>query len=101
MSSREVFLARVRDARGDGPAPPPARTYRRGGALAPADRVALFMDRAADYRARVERTDDVAGVVASTGALRLLVPDGVPGSWLPSGVEAVRDDGLKIGRAHV
>ena len=94
MSSREAFLARVRDARGDSTASLPARSYRHGGSLTHAERVALFCERVADYRARVERTGEVAGVVASTGARRLLVPAGVPDEWLPAGVEAVRDDGL-------
>ncbi len=94
MSGREAFLARVRDARGDSTTSLPARSYRRGGGLTRTERVALFCERVADYRARVERTGEVAGVVASTGARRLLVPAGVPDEWLPAGVEAVRDDGL-------
>ena len=95
MTTRETFLARVRDARG--PASPPTepvRAYRRVGALSPAERTALFCERAGEYRARVERTPDVAAVVGSTGARRLVVPDGIPAEWLPVGVERVADEGL-------
>jgi|SRR5579872_3728223 len=95
MTAREVFLARVREARGDSPPPVPVpRAYRRVGALDLTERVRLFCERAGEYRARVERSDDVAGIVASTGARRLVVPAGVPDEWLPAGVEAVRDTAL-------
>ena len=59
------------------------------------DIVALFAERAADYRAVVERVAeaDIAGAVARalTGT-RYVVPDGVPSAWLPAGVAVVRDD---------
>jgi L-lactate dehydrogenase complex protein LldG len=95
MTTRESFLARVRDARGDADAPSEIeRAYRRAGTLTPAERTALFCERAGEYRARVERGEDVASVVASTGAERLVVPDGVPGDWLPAGVERIADESL-------
>ncbi|HZQ16365.1 MAG TPA: lactate utilization protein C [Gaiellaceae bacterium] len=95
MSSRETFLARVRDARGEPrPLAPVPRDYRRRGTLDAEARVALFCERAAEYRARVERTGDVAAAVASTGARRLAVPDGVPAGWLPAAVERVPDHDL-------
>jgi len=95
MTTRDVFLGRVRDARG--PATPPTepvRGYRHAGVLSPAERAELFCERAGEYRARVERTTDVAALVASTGARRLVVPDGVSADWLPETVERVADDRL-------
>ena len=95
MTTRETFLARVRDARGvAAPSADLPRAYRRTGTLTPDERIALFCERAGEYRARVERTPDVAAVVASTGARRVVVPDGVPDEWLPAGVERVADTGL-------
>jgi L-lactate dehydrogenase complex protein LldG len=95
MTSRETFLARVREARGDASLPADLpRAYRRTGTLTHDERIALFCERAGEYRARVERTPDVAAVVVSTGARRLVVPEGVPSRWLPAGVECVADAGL-------
>ena len=98
MTSRPAFLARVREARGEPrDLPPVPRGYRRRGALDAAGRVALFEERAADYRARVVRTGDVAAVVASTGVKRLVVPAGAPSEWVPRGVRPVPDRGLTPG----
>jgi L-lactate dehydrogenase complex protein LldG len=94
MTTREAFLSRVRDACGASAPIEVARGYRRIGALSAEARVALFCERAGEYRARVARTSDVAAVVASTGALRVVVPDAVPADWLPAGVERVADESL-------
>lgn len=95
VTTREMFLARVRDARGDAAAPAEVeRAYRRAGTLSPAERTALFCERAGEYRARVERTRDVASVVETTGARRLVAPVGVSDGWLPEGVERIADDEL-------
>jgi L-lactate dehydrogenase complex protein LldG len=63
------------------------RDYRRAHHdAAGADIVALFAERAADYRAVVERVPEadlpaaIARVLAAVG--RVLVPDGVPAHWL-------------------
>ncbi len=95
MTARDAFLARVREARGERreqPAVP--RAYRRQGVLSAEERVARFCERVGEYRAHVERTGDVAAVVAATGARRVVAPDGVPGHWLPPAVERVHDDAL-------
>jgi L-lactate dehydrogenase complex protein LldG len=95
MTSRERFLARVRDARGTLAAPTViARTYRREGVLTADERAALFCTRVLEYGARVEPTNDVAALVESTCARRIAVPRDVPDAWLPPGVERVDDDGL-------
>ena len=77
------------------------RTYRRTHHdPASTDIVALFAERAADYRAVVERVPaaelSAAVAAALTGIPRFLVPDGLPPAWLAdvSADEAriVRDD---------
>lgn len=98
MSGRAELLARVRAAIGDAPAPPPTpRTYRRVGALTADERLGLFCERVADYRARVVRArpESVAGAVESVASgLRLCVPEGVPAEWVPESVRVERDRGL-------
>ncbi len=92
------MLARVRAALADRPAAPTVRrAYRRAGSLDRPERVALFCERVADYRARVVRTDasSIADAVAGVAdGRRLCVPDGVPAGWVPAAVERVRDDDL-------
>jgi L-lactate dehydrogenase complex protein LldG len=98
VSGRTELLARVRQALGDGAAARDVpRAYRHEGALGADERLALFCERVADYRARVVRTTaaSVGTAVAEVAAgLRLCVPDGVPDAWAPAAVERVRDDGL-------
>jgi len=109
-AAREEILARIRAAAG--PATTSAevdaayallpRGYRRAHHdPAGADIVALFAERAGDYRAVVERVAAdglpaaVAGVLA--GISRFVVPDGLPSEWLaelpaPVADKIVRDD---------
>ena len=109
-AAREEILARIRAAAG--PATTSAevdaayallpRGYRRAHHdPAGADIVALFAERAGDYRAVVERVPAdglpaaVAGVLA--GISRFVVPDGLPSEWLaelpaPVADKIVRDD---------
>jgi L-lactate dehydrogenase complex protein LldG len=55
------------------------------------DVVGLFAERVADYRATVATGDDIRALVAAAcerhGVHRLAVPEGVPPSWLPDGIE--------------
>ena len=102
---REEILARIRAA--VGPTRSPAdidaayaalpRTYRRAHHdSTETDIVALFAERAADYRAVVERVSEtdlpaaIARVLA--GLSRFVVPDGLPPQWLATGDKLVRDD---------
>jgi L-lactate dehydrogenase complex protein LldG len=105
-AARDEILARIRSATGRSAASPAEvdaayaalpRAYRR--AHHDTDIVALFAERAADYRAVVERVwyaalpAAVARVLA--GVSRFVVPDGLPDGWLaelPSGDKIVRDD---------
>ena len=105
-AAREEILARIRSATGSAATPEQVdaayaalpRPYRRSHHDPSAtDVVALFAERAADYRAVVERVpagDVPAAIARAVGAISsVLVPDGLPGEWL-SGVpaEIVRDD---------
>jgi L-lactate dehydrogenase complex protein LldG len=70
------------------------------------DITGLFAERAADYRAIVQRipADGVAAAVARAvsghspsggasppGPSRFVVPDGLPAEWLPAGIETIGD----------
>lgn len=98
-TAREEILARIRAANGTaaGRAATPAETGAAYAALprgyqrahhdpAGTDIVALFAERAADYRAVVERVAEASLAEAVAGALagisRLVVPDGLPAQWL-------------------
>ena len=106
-SAREEILARVRaatvpDSDVDASYAALPRAYRRAHHDPSAvDIVGLFAERAADYRAVVERVlpselpGAVAGVLA--GVSRFVVPDGLPAEWLaelpgPVADRIVRDD---------
>ena len=115
-AAREEILARIRAAAGPGATPAEVdaayaalpRGYRRAHHdPAGADIVALFAERAGDYRAVVERipADELPAAVARAVAAipqvptdiprSVLVPDGLPAEWLaalPPGTELVRDD---------
>jgi L-lactate dehydrogenase complex protein LldG len=115
-AAREEILARIRAATGPGATPAEVdagyaalpRGYRRAHHdPAGADIVALFAERAGDYRAVVERVRSdglpvaiaraVAAIpqVAADIPRSVLVPDGLPAEWLTGlapGTELVRDD---------
>jgi L-lactate dehydrogenase complex protein LldG len=107
-AAREEILARIRAATGSAATPEQvdaayealSRPYRRAHHdPAATDIVALFAERAADYRAVVERVraGDVPAAAgrAVAGVSSVLVPDGLPGEWLaglPAGTEVIRDD---------
>ncbi|HEY7207745.1 MAG TPA: lactate utilization protein C [Gaiellaceae bacterium] len=99
--ARSEILGRIAAAlAGEAPSPPAPRAYRHSGSRSPDERVSLFCERVADYRADVTRIagSDVASAIASAcerhGARRLVVPAGVPTAWRPAGLELVDDTGL-------
>jgi L-lactate dehydrogenase complex protein LldG len=105
VSARDEILARVRAALADVPAgedadAEPERTYRCDHALGAEEAVALFVERASDYRAAVRRVgaeglrDALAEACRARGARRLAAPADLPPEWEPDGVELVRDHGL-------
>jgi L-lactate dehydrogenase complex protein LldG len=92
--ARSEILDRIRAAYPNPPASVEVpRDYARSG---PGNDVAaLFAERVADYRATVQRVAaaDLAGAIGSAlgrrGARRLVVPAGVPATWLEASVEIV------------
>lgn len=98
-TAREQILRSVREARPAGAASIP-REYRRRGTLDGEELVGLFCERVGEYRADVQRCSEadvagrVAGVCAERGARRLVVPSGVPRSWLGDALEPAADDDL-------
>jgi L-lactate dehydrogenase complex protein LldG len=110
--ARRAILGRVRMALAEVPAGETAQwegpeaanaadAYRVGPAAGEADRVALFAERVADYRAEVIRCTDVAAAVADAcrrqGAARMVAPDGVAPQWLGDGVDWLREP-LSLGQ---
>jgi L-lactate dehydrogenase complex protein LldG len=96
LSAREEVIASIRSALRDVPeneAPPTIELP-----IAPPVEaegvVALFVERVEEYRGAVRRADasEIAGAVSEVlGAGRLLMAPGVDDSWIPAGVEGVRD----------
>jgi L-lactate dehydrogenase complex protein LldG len=99
MSAREEILARAARSLADRPRPGAVpRDYARAGAPG-TDAVALFAERAADYRATVQRVDTaglgaaIGAALTGRGARRVVVPDAVVAGWLAhADVEALADD---------
>jgi L-lactate dehydrogenase complex protein LldG len=110
LSARDQILARIRAASPSASASAPA-SHAPGTSVDDAyraiprdyltahhteDIVALFAERAADYRAIVSRVsvDEVAGAVARALVApgRYVIPDGLPREWIPEGIETVGDD---------
>jgi L-lactate dehydrogenase complex protein LldG len=103
-SARDEILGRIRTAIDGAPSlpepEPPA--YRRSGALGPEERVALFCERASEYRATVTRCEPAEVAVrvdemcAERGITRLLVS--APEDWdlRPAGVELVSGENLSV-----
>jgi len=93
---KQEILARIQDALADRPGPVEVpREYRRD--LAGTDIVALFAERAADYRATVTRVSTVDSTLAAAlrarNARRVVVPQGFPAEWLEAAdVERLSDD---------
>ncbi len=96
MSARDEILARIRTALADVPGDEPAAAPAPRVDPAPAD-VDRFAERAADYQATVVRVaaGEVASAVAAAcerhDARRLLVPEGLPSTYAPDGLELLAD----------
>ena len=98
-ATREAVLGRIRAALADGAAPPDVpRAYRERGSRAPADVVALFVERVEETGATVVRTGDartaVSAALAGEGASRVVVAPDLPAAFRPAGIEVVEDDDL-------
>lgn len=90
MSTRDVILGRIRDARTLAPPVPVQvpREYRTGRTLPDAQRRELLVDRLVDYKAHVHECapadlpDVLARVLTEHGVRRVGVPAGLDRSWL-------------------
>jgi L-lactate dehydrogenase complex protein LldG len=97
--ARAEILARIR-ATGVWSSPPVERGYRISGSLGEAERIDLFCERVADYRAEVRKVDSravaatVADVCRARSARRLVIPPALRAEWRPDGIATVADDGL-------
>jgi L-lactate dehydrogenase complex protein LldG len=95
VSVRDEMLGRIRGALADRPRPGPVpRDYLR--TLDGVEVVALFAERAADYKATVTRVAAAqlpGAIAAALGPRRIVVPPGLPDEWLAdAGIEPLRDD---------
>ena len=97
-AAREEILERIRSApdfvaqshKVDVPAPPPPAEF-----VAQSHKVERFAERVADYRARVEVTEDAASAAADVLAgRRVVVAPDLPPALRPAGVELVEDEDL-------
>lgn len=111
-AARAAILARVRAALTDvDPAAPASeapveRRYRRSPNLTPADTVALFAERASEYRAtvRIASADELAGRIEAClddrGSETVVVPADLPSEWRPAVSGLVEDDLLSAAQLN-
>ncbi|WP_125614207.1 LutC/YkgG family protein [Specibacter cremeus] len=97
MSARDDILARIASALRDAPvAPAIPRDYRRATALTGEQRLAQLVDRLEDYKANVAVVPAAAAAVTVAqllaGASSIVVPEGLPSSYL-SALADLTDDG--------
>ena len=100
MSSRDIILGRIRSALADRPSPKPSTwSYGRPSPLDD-DRIAIFCERVADYRATVQQCEPsetahvIAAALAGAGAKSVVLPSGLPQPWVEAAGSAaeVRTD---------
>jgi L-lactate dehydrogenase complex protein LldG len=104
--ARAEVLARVRAALADvagAEVPEPAREYRLTSGLDRAAAVAMFAERAAEYRVGVRRiageglAEAIAEALGQHRAQRIAIPADLPAELRPDGFELIEDDGLEPG----
>ena len=107
-NAKSAILDRVRAALRDIPAAeapedvPIARSYRTVDPSSRESIIHLFLERVADYKAKVQRVDQaelpraIATACSARGVKTLAVPADVPDDWAPDGVALLRDPGLSI-----
>ncbi len=107
-NARTAILDRVRAALKDVPAAerpedvPIPRGYRTSDPASRGSIIHLFLDRVADYKAKVQRVAEahlpraIAAACAARGVKTLAVPADLPDGWIPDGIALLRDPGLSI-----
>ncbi|MBP2412781.1 L-lactate dehydrogenase complex protein LldG [Arthrobacter stackebrandtii] len=98
MSAREDIMNRIKSALRDAPATPVVpREYRRSSDMTAEQRLEQLVDRLVDYKANVFLTPagDAPAKLAEllTGSTSIVVPHGLPESWLAALPSAGKDDG--------
>lgn len=103
MSAREEILARIRHATDDvpiGERPEDVeveRGYRHADSSSREELVDRFAETVAEYKATVHRISEtelpgtIAAALSRRGAQSLVVPEGIPGEWIPDDVRLLRD----------
>lgn len=94
MTARDEILARLRTALADRPSTPSTPRAYALELAGDVDVVALFAERAAEYRATVTVTDPAslpAQIARAAGGRRLAVPADLPAAWT-AGLDTVTDD---------
>jgi L-lactate dehydrogenase complex protein LldG len=103
MTTRDEVLGRVRNANPESAASHYSaieRNYRRASSLSVAELLAELVDRLADYGAGTWqcRQNEIGATVGKAlqarAKNRLVIPEGIPGDWLPDGLEFIRDRDL-------
>lgn len=100
--AREEILERVRGAIGTDSAAPPRiqRSYRRTDQRTRDQLVAVFCERAGDYKAEVQRIrpadlrDAISAAASRHDAKRLVIPVGLPNDWRSPELELITDQSL-------
>jgi L-lactate dehydrogenase complex protein LldG len=112
-AAKEEVLRRVRRATRDVPDGERAedieveRGYRKTDDAPQAELVERFAERVAEYKAEVHRVReaDLPGAIAEAlehrGVKSLVVPAGVPGGWIPSGLAVLRDGEERLTNAQL
>ncbi len=101
--AKETILWRIRHATRDVPQDerpedvPVERGYRKEDDAPREEIVERFAERTAEYEATVRRVSEadlpqaIAEACGKRGVRRLVIPPGLPGEWIPEGVETLRD----------
>ena len=94
MKAREEILRRIESAKVAAPDHPIRRDYSHTREVP--DLLGLFVERVEDYKAIVIRTDPdgVAAAIAKclVGVKSVVVPPGFNASWVPTGIDIIRDE---------
>ncbi len=97
--AKEAMLQRIRQALAHAPNDDQVieRAYQRTSSEARGAIIEMFIRHVVEYRAALELVEpgqlpaSIAAACARRGVTKLVVPDDIPDSWLPAGIEILRD----------